>query len=1139
MEAINAPDWRSVLSAPGRYSRGKTLVGLSLPLAALVLGAYGTNRLNGYSARFTSQLDWAFGSRPTVLLALVLSTAVLVLWGVRWVFIIVRDIAEPHQAKTYHGRSEAMMGRLFDAIPDIVVHIRLSDGKLLEVNDEFLRRTGLSREKAVSTSVLQIGLWAHPEDRHTFVQKLKSDGRVCNMETAFRLRDVVVPYLLSAVAIDVDGEARSVLAARDMTQIKESERELRKAQQRLCAQVEELTATEARLRAEVRGSETAERLAQEREATLRKIFEASLDCITIRRLRDGRFLDVNKEFLRTIGYSREEVLGRTAEELGGWADPAQFAEYSRKVRTDGRARNMEADFRVKSGHVVPGLISAEVVELGGEPCVVSVMRDISTIRAMERELIAAREVLAAEVRDLEESRQRLSDSEAKLRKVLEATGDAITINRLSDGRYLDLNQGFCDVTGYTREEVLGRSAGDIGIWAHREQLRRFLRLLKAEGKVRNFEGTLQLKGERLADHLISASVVEMDGETCVVTASRDVGEMKKAEQELRAARDALASRVRALNESQDRLRSEIAERELTQRRLEENEATLRKVFDTSLDIISINRLSDGLFVAVNDEFVRATGYSRVEALASTGADLRMFKDRTRMRAMMEQLRTAGLLRNFQIEIRTKDGRVIPHLFSGAVVNVAGEPCVIAIIRDISTLKQAERDLITAREAALAASEAKSEFLSSMSHEIRTPMNAILGMADVMWDSQLSGEQRRYLDIMRSNGNSLLCLINDILDVAKIESGRLSLESVGFDLKDVVDRTVETMAVRAKSKGLGLTARILPTAPLKLRGDPLRLRQILINLLGNAIKFTANGEVSLTVGGLSSTDVTRSHLSMAQACADESAAPPAWLRFAVSDTGIGIPADKLSTIFSGFSQADASISRRYGGSGLGLTIVKRLSELMGGRVEVESEVGRGSTFRLTVALGVAQSIPETHGALVNLAGVAAVEQSSSTSEEPAARPATAPLHILLAEDSLDNRFLIATYLKNLPYELEVAEDGRVAIDKFKSSRYDLVLMDMQMPQIDGLTATRTIRQWESERGLSPTPIIALTASALEDDVQRSLAAGCNAQASKPIKRRILLEMIQKTLAPRPAPPALTAPEIAVDSLLAVAAKRRVA
>jgi PAS domain S-box-containing protein len=287
------------------------------------------------------------------------------------------------------------------------------------------------------------------------------------METAFRLRDVVVPYLLSAVAIDVDGEARSVLAARDMTQIKESERELRKAQQRLCAQVEELTVTEARLRAEVRGSETAERLAQEREATLRKIFEASLDCITIRRLRDGRFLDVNKEFLRTIGYSREEVLGRTAEELGGWADPAQFAEYSRKVRTDGRARNMEADFRVKSGHVVPGLISAEVVELGGEPCVVSVMRDISAIRAMGRDLIAAREVLSAEVRDLEESRQRLSDSEAKLRKVLEATGDAITINRLSDGRYLDLNQGFCDVTGYTREEVLGRSAGDLGNWAHR------------------------------------------------------------------------------------------------------------------------------------------------------------------------------------------------------------------------------------------------------------------------------------------------------------------------------------------------------------------------------------------------------------------------------------------------------------------------------------------------------------------------------------------------------------------------------------------------------------------------------------------------------------------------------------------------
>ena len=343
---------------------------------------------------------------------------------------------------------------------------------------------------------------------------------------------------------------------------------------------------------------------------------------------------------------------------------------------------------------------------------------------------------------------------------------------------------------------------------------------------------------------------------------------------------------------------------------------------------------DGIFLAVNHAFGTLFGYARQEVLGKTPVQLNLLANPENLADFSRRLEPEGYVPDAETAFCTKDGRIVWGLLSAVTVEVAGKPYVNWIVRNITDRKRMEIELIAARETAESASRAKSEFLSSMSHEIRTPMNAVLGMAQLLAETELSEDQRHYLDLMVANGNSLLDLINSVLDLAKIESGRMQLEHCEFDLTELVNKTIATLGVRAHSKGLELVARIVPGVPEQLIGDPLRLRQILTNLIGNAIKFTDSGEVVLEV--------------------DHSALPHDLLelRFTVTDTGIGISPDKLDSIFRNFTQADSSTTRKYGGSGLGLAIVHRLVGLVGGQMSVESELGKGSRFSFTAFFGQA-------------------------------------------------------------------------------------------------------------------------------------------------------------------------------------------
>ena len=896
------------------------------------------------------------------------------------------------------------------------------------------------------------------------------------------------------------------------------------------------------------------------EEKFRQIFQQSGDMAVVTNLDTGAILEVNNQFVLRSRVPRELVVGRIDTDFNFFAEPAARERFMKELHESGVVKNFEVQLNgIGYGRPMPALISAVAVRLNNQKCAIIVVREISDVREAER---------------------KLRESEASLRKIFDSNLDSVTTTDATTRRYTDANHEFSRSTGFSREEVIGKTYWEIGVWPSREESDNFSAAMMRNGEVRNMRANFYAKDGTLIPCLMSGAMVELDGKLSVLTITRNIGDLLTAEGKLK-----------------------------------QSEAMLREIFDSSVDNIALSDLNDGLIIDVNNELVRSIGLAKGEIVGKRFSELGVWKNPEELARFTATLLKQREVRNFETTFGNVSGSTFPALISAVVLELGGRECALSIARDIT-------DLEAERQKALLASKAKTEFLSSMSHEIRTPMNAILGMADLIGESDLNSEQRRYLDTILSNGNALLELINSILDLARVESGRMSLEAVAFDVVELTEKVADTLAVRAHEKGIELAVRFIGDLPHALVGDSLRLRQVLTNLIGNAIKFTERGEVVIDIAH------------------NPDQANPGSLLFSVRDSGIGMPREMLPNIFSAFTQADSSTTRKYGGSGLGLTIVQRLVALMGGKVWVESDLGAGSIFHFTVELGLPPAVANQNekqehrepvlasvralvvddnainrsivsqmlsasGAIVTeassgaegLAAIAAnrnhapfglmlvdlqmptmdgfemirqmrlgpngitpivmlvtsnglttrlnamrelgvnhyvvkpvkrrelfaaISDAMAEVAAPADAPAEShrqvvlndsatdlldrPLSILLADDSPDNRLLITAYLKKSGYVLDEVEDGQAALDHFMTRAYDAVLMDIQMPILDGYSAVRAIRQWETANHRSRTPIIALTASALEGDVRRAIQVGCDMHVSKPVKKSTLLKAI---------------------------------
>ncbi|WP_338846549.1 PAS domain S-box protein [Massilia sp. W12] len=765
----------------------------------------------------------------------------------------------------------------------------------------------------------------------------------------------------------------------------------------------------------MRQQESDLRTSRERLAAMLRVFP---EFLTISRFDTGEFLEVNEGFTHITGWRRDQALGRTSIDLQILSQSGRANLLAQMVERGGVLRDAPLTLRRKDGGMVEVSWTSSLFALDGAQYIVAIARDVSQIRMQEQELRLSQQRLAA---------------------MLRAFPEFLTISRYESGEFLEVNEGFTHITGWQRAEALGRTSLELQIWDEAGRTRLLEDMQKHGGMVRGQDISLRCKDGNRVEVSWSSAIFAADDSRYIVAIARDVTQIRKQEQALRHSRERLAAMFRAFPE-----------------------------------FLTISLMEDGRFLEVNDGFEALTGWRREQALGKTSVQLGIWDGDARDRMLAEMRKQGGVLRGLDVNLRRCDGSSVAVSWSSAMFDLNGEAHLISMARDMTGIRQQEqalRNSLARQQAAEDANQMKNEFLAMISHEVRTPLGGVIGMLRfALKDVRLLADTRAKLEIGLRNAEILLQIINDILDYSKLEAGKMVIEKIDFDLPALV-RDVEAILIeRAEAKSLQLQIQMRAPLGRWWRGDPTRVRQVLVNLLGNAIKFTHEGWVSLTV----------------REVVDDG------LEFVVEDSGIGIDAAILPRLFRKFEQADVSTARRFGGTGLGLAICKLIVDAMGGQINVDSEVGQGTQFTVW--------LPLLHGK-----EVAHISQQDGDGRHPCR------LRVLCAEDGPTNQIIIRELVQGMGHQIDVVEDGLYALQALAAQDYDLVLMDSRMPRMDGLQALRHIRNGEHGVRKRKIPVIALTANVGAEERARFMSAGANGFLGKPVDEALLHSAIGQEIA----------------------------